>query len=93
MVHNDKFLKGKSREEMGLKKFEEMEIRSLVMGVDVIITHKTLAKLLKVTTTITFILNKKENNPEVEAIKRSLFQLCGDLCSSDFGKVKNMKRN
>lgn len=42
----DSSLKGKSRKEVGLKKFEEVEIRYVVMGVDVIITQKTIAKLL-----------------------------------------------
>lgn len=78
---------------MGRKKFEEVEIRSTVMSVDVIITQKTIAKLFKVTNTGRFILNTKEKNPELESIKRCLFKSYGDMCSSYFGKVKNMKIN
>lgn len=64
-----------------------------MLGVDVIITQKTIVKLLKVTNSRRFILNTKENSHEAEAIKRCLFEHYGDLCSSDFAKVKNMKRN
>lgn len=42
LVERESSLKGKSRKEVGLKKFEEVEIRSVVMGVDVIITQKTI---------------------------------------------------
>lgn len=38
MVRNDKSLKGKNRKEMGLKEFEEMKVRSAMIGVDVTIT-------------------------------------------------------
>lgn len=37
-VLKDKSLKGKSRKEMSLKEFEEVEITSAVMGVDVTFT-------------------------------------------------------
>lgn len=63
------------------------------MDVDVIITQKTIAKLLKVTNSRRFILNTEENSTEAEAIKRYLFNHSGDICSSDFRKVKNMKKN
>lgn len=33
-------LKGNNREEVGLRKFEEVEIRSVVMGVNVVITQR-----------------------------------------------------
>lgn len=78
---------------MCLKKFEDVEIRSAVMGVDVIITQKTIVKILKVTNSRRFILNTKENSPEAEAIKRCFFERSRYMCSSEFGNVKNMKRN
>lgn len=93
MVRNENSLKGKSIVEMGLKKFEEVEIMSVVIGVDVIITQKTIAKLLKVTNTRRYILNIKENSTEAESIKRCLFERSRNMCFSDFGKVENMKRN
>lgn len=45
---------------MGLKEFEEVEIRSVVMGVDITITQKIIAKLLGVSNTGRFTLNTKE---------------------------------
>lgn len=93
MVENNSSLKGKSREEMDLKKFEDVEIRLIVIGVDVIITQKTIAKLLKALNSSRFVVNTKENNSEADAIKRCLFDNAGNLCSSDFGKVKNMHNN
>lgn len=91
MVLKDKSLKGKSRKEMGLKEFEEVEIKSVVMGVDVTITEKIISKLLSVSNTRRFILNTKETSHEVDVIKTRLFELSKDACSfSDFGKVKNM---
>lgn len=64
LVHNDSSLKWKSGEEVGLKKFEEVEIGSAMMDVDVVITQKTIAKLLKVPNSRRFILNTKENSHE-----------------------------
>lgn len=54
---------------MGLKEFEEVEIRSVVMGVDVIITQKIIAKLFGVSITGRSILNTKESSPEADVIK------------------------
>ncbi|XP_050902864.1 uncharacterized protein LOC127115328 [Lathyrus oleraceus] len=100
LVEKDSSLKGKSREEVGLKKFEEVglkkfeevEIRSTLMGVDVIITQKTIAKILRAPNSGRFIVGIKDNNPEAGAIKSYLFDNADNLCSYDFRKVKNMKR-
>lgn len=46
LMEKDSSLKGMTRKYIGLKKFEEVEIRSALMGINVIITHKTIAKLL-----------------------------------------------
>lgn len=61
------------------------------MGVDVTITQRDIAKLLRATDTRRFILNTTESSPEADAIKINFFELSGETCSSDFGKVKNMK--
>lgn len=78
---------------MGLKKFEDVEIRPVVMGVDVIITQKTNAKILSAPNTGRFVMGTKDNNHEADAIKRHLFDNAEYLYSSDFGKVKNMKKD
>lgn len=88
----DNSLKGKSRKEMGLKEFEEVEIRSDVMGVDVTVTQKIIAKFLGVSPMRRCTLNTKESNPEAGVIKTRLFELSENTSTSlDFGKVKNMK--
>jgi hypothetical protein len=47
-VEKDSRLKGKTREEMGLKPFEGMEIRSAVMGIPITITKRVIAKACRV---------------------------------------------
>jgi hypothetical protein len=47
-VKRDPSLKGKTREEMGLVPFEDMEIRSVVMGIPVTITEKAISKACRV---------------------------------------------
>lgn len=93
LVENDISLKRKSRVEVGLKKFEEVEIRSTMMGVEVVITQKMISKLLKVPNSERFMLNTKENSPEAQAIKRFLFKNSGNSCSYDSGNVKNMQKD
>ncbi|CAL5188753.1 unnamed protein product [Lathyrus oleraceus] len=79
-------LRRRSVREMGLKEFEEVEIRSVVTGIDVTIIQNTIVKLLSVSTVGKCTLNTKENSPKAEIIKIRLFEN-----SNDFGKVKNMK--
>lgn len=74
-VLKDNSLTGKSKKEMGLKKFEEVDIRSAVMGVDVTITWKIISKLFGVSNIGRFILSTKESSPEADVIKSRLFQL------------------
>ncbi|CAL5204105.1 unnamed protein product [Lathyrus oleraceus] len=47
-VAEDNSLRGDSRKEMGLKEFDKVEIRSIVMGFDVTITQKIISKLFGV---------------------------------------------
>ena len=63
------------------------------MGVEVVITQKTIVTLLNVPKFGRFVLNTKENSHEVEAIKICFFKRSGNLCSYDFGKVKNMQKD
>ncbi|XP_050878186.1 uncharacterized protein LOC127082005 [Lathyrus oleraceus] len=77
-------LKGKSRAEMGLEEFKEVEIRYVVMGVNVTITQSHISKLLNMDNTSRYALNTKDSSLESSVIKKPLF-----LKSEDFGKVKN----
>lgn len=76
-------LRGNSRKEIGLKEFEVVEIRSVVMGIDVTITQKITAKILGVSYVGRCTLNTKETSPKVEVIKTRLFEY-----SEDFGRLR-----
>lgn len=83
-------MKWKCKEEVGLKKFEDVEIIYTIIGIIVTITQKTILKLLRAPEFGRFVVGTKDNNPKTEAIKSYLFDNAENLCSSDFGKVKNM---
>lgn len=85
-IAEDEANKGNNIVEIGLKEFKEVEIRSVVMGVEVTITQSHIAHLFGVFVKGRFTLNIKESSKEANLIKSSLF-----LNSDDFGKVKNMK--
>lgn len=61
------------------------------MGIDVVITQKAIAKILSTRNSGRFVVGTKDNRPKDDATKWCLFEDCDNLCSSDFGKVKNMK--
>lgn len=58
-MEKDNSLKGKSRKEVGSKKFEYVEIRSTIMSVDVVITQKTIAKVLSAPNSGRFVVGIK----------------------------------
>lgn len=82
LVEMDNSLKEKTRKEVDLEKFEEFEIRYVVMGVDVIITQKTFAILLCSPNSGRFVVGTEDNSPEVDVIKWCLFDDAENLCSS-----------
>ena len=63
LVKKDSSLKGKTRKEVGLKKFEEVDIRSTIMGIDVVITQRTIAKILSNLNFGRFVVGTKVNSP------------------------------
>lgn len=48
---------------MGLEEFKEVEIRSSSMGINMLITHSHIAKLLKIDNIGICALNTKYSNP------------------------------
>jgi hypothetical protein len=46
MVKENKALKGKTREQLGLRPFRGKEVRSNLLGIDVLITQEHVAKIL-----------------------------------------------
>lgn len=61
------------------------------MGIDVVITQKMFVKLVSTPNSCRFVVGTKDDSPEANAIKWCLFEDCDNLCSSNFGKAKNMK--
>lgn len=63
------------------------------MRIDMVITRKMIAKLLSTPNSGRFVMGMKGNSPKAYAIKWCLFEYNDILCSSNFGKVKNMKED
>jgi len=80
-------LKGKSRDEMGLKKFRRTEIRSNVMGIPVTITEEVIGRACRrsVEGAFQWSLNKKTSD-WIPVVKQSLFKGKKD------GKYCDMKK-
>jgi len=66
-VIRDPSLKGKTRREMGLESFRQIEIRSAVMGVPITITEEVIAKACRVAPTGRFVWNITRKHPLLES--------------------------
>lgn len=84
-IAKNKKLKEKSRIKMGLEESKEVEIRHVIMGVNVTITQSHIAKIMNMCNIGRYVLNTKDTSPESGVIKQWLF-----IKYEDFGKVKNM---
>jgi len=62
-------LRGKTRQEMGLKSFRQTEIRSTVMGIPITITEEVIAKACRIAANGRFIWNANRNHPFLESYK------------------------
>ena len=62
-------LRGKTRQEMGLKSFKQTEIRSSVMGILITITEEVIAKACRVSANGRFIWNANRTHPFLESYK------------------------
>lgn len=71
---------------MVLEEFKEVEIRSIVMGINVTITQSHISKILKMDNIGRCALNTKDSSYESGLIKQHLF-----LKSEDYGNVKNLE--
>ncbi|KAK2381442.1 hypothetical protein QL285_069039 [Trifolium repens] len=91
MVEKDGSLKGKTRTQLGLKPFKGKEIRSNIMGINVLITQEHIAKILGLDNEGENVDEYGEKSKHIESIKKDLF-LPG-CANNDFGKAKFMKQN
>ncbi|KAK2414776.1 hypothetical protein QL285_037329 [Trifolium repens] len=89
LVAKNKALKGKTRQELGLKPYRGREIRSNILGINVVITQAHIAKILGLD-------NKGEDIEVYDAKSKHLDSINQDLfkpgsSNRDFGKLKFMR--
>ncbi|KAK2444456.1 hypothetical protein QL285_015482 [Trifolium repens] len=89
MVEKNKELRGKTRKELGLKPYRGREIRSNILGINVVITQAHIAKLLGLDNKGEDIEVYDNKSKYLDSIHQDLFK---SGCSKrDFGKIMNMK--
>ncbi|KAK2380264.1 hypothetical protein QL285_067977 [Trifolium repens] len=91
MVEKNSSLKGKTRSQLGLRPYKGKEIRSNIMGINVLITQEHIAKILGLDNEGENVDEYGEKSKHIESIKKDLF-LPGSA-NNDFGKAKFMKQN
>jgi hypothetical protein len=90
-IEKDGSLKGKTRVQMGLRPFKGKEIRSNLVGIEVIITQEHIAKLLGLDNEGELINQYKENSKHAKSIKEDLFPPNTSL--EGFGRAKFLRMN
>ncbi|KAK2436303.1 hypothetical protein QL285_021304 [Trifolium repens] len=89
MVEKNKELRGKTRTELGLKPYRGREIRSNILGINVVITQAHIAKILGLDNKGEDIEVYDKKSKYLDSIHQDLFK---SGCSTrDFGKIMNMK--
>ncbi|WJX77512.1 NADH:ubiquinone reductase (H(+)-translocating) [Trifolium repens] len=91
MVAKDSSLSGKTRSQLGLRPFKGKEIRSNIMGINVLITQEHVAKVLGLDNEGENVDDYDEKSKHLEAIKKDLF--LPDSSKADFGRAKFMRQN
>jgi hypothetical protein len=89
LVEADKSLKGKSRVQLGLRPFNGTEIKSNLLGLEVVITQTNIAKMLELDNEGEIISNYKVRSKYEEAIKLDL-HLHG-TSKNEFGRPASLK--
>jgi hypothetical protein len=89
MVEKDSSLQGKTRKELGLRPYRGKEIRSNILGINVLITQEHIAKILGLDNEGEDVDVYDDKSKHLESIKQDLFM---PGCSkNDYGKVKFMR--
>ncbi|KAK2422918.1 hypothetical protein QL285_033411 [Trifolium repens] len=89
MVEKNKSLKGKTRQELGLKPYRGREIRSNILGINVVITQAHIAKLLGLDNKGEDVEVYDDKSKLLESINKDLFE--PGSSNKDFGKIKFMR--
>jgi hypothetical protein len=90
MVAKDESLKGKSRVQLGLRPYKGKEIRSNLLGLNVLITQEHMAKVLGLDNKGEDVNQYKLKSKYTNSIKQDLFP--PGTKKRDYGKAKCMKR-
>jgi hypothetical protein len=91
MVAKNESLKGKSRVQLGLRPYKGKEIRSNILGLNVLITQEHVAKMLGLDKEGEDVNQYKLKSKYTDSIKQDLFP--PGTKEKDFGKAKFMKKN
>jgi hypothetical protein len=91
MVAKNESLKGKSRVQLGLRPFNGKEIRSNILGLNVLITQEHVAKMLGLDNEGEDVNQYKLKSKYTDSIKQDLFP--PGTKEKDFGKAKFMKKH
>ncbi|KAK2404116.1 hypothetical protein QL285_053491 [Trifolium repens] len=89
MVEKNKELRGKTRKELGLKPYRGREIRSNILGINVVITQAHIAKILGLDNKGEYIEVYDKKSKHLDSIHQDLFK--SGCTQKDFGKVMHMK--
>ncbi|KAK2368768.1 hypothetical protein QL285_081940 [Trifolium repens] len=90
LVAEDISLKGKTRAQLGLRPFKGKEIRSNLLGINVLITQEHIAKMLGLDNEGQKVGSYKANSKYADSIKADIFP--SRTRESNFGKAKCMKK-
>ncbi|KAK2396045.1 hypothetical protein QL285_057719 [Trifolium repens] len=89
LVAKNKALKGKTRQKLGLKPYRGREIRSNILGINVVITQAHIAKILGLDNKGEDIDMYDKKSKHLDSINQDLFK---PGCSNkDFGRIKFMR--
>ncbi|WJX60793.1 NADH:ubiquinone reductase (H(+)-translocating) [Trifolium repens] len=89
MVEKNKELRGKTRKELGLKPYRGREIRSNILGINVVITQAHIAKILGLDNKGEDIEVYDKKSKYLDSIHQDLFK--SGCTQRDFGKIMHMK--
>ena len=89
LIAKNKSLKGKTRQELGLKPYRGREIRSNLLGINVVITQAHIAKILGLDNQGEDIEVYDTKSKHLDSINQDLFK--PGSSNRDFGKLKCMR--
>ncbi|KAK2427727.1 hypothetical protein QL285_026289 [Trifolium repens] len=89
LVNKNKALRGKTRQEAGLKPYREREIRSNIMGINAVITQAHIAKILGLDNKGEDIEIYDQRSKYLDSIHQDIFK--PGCTKIDFGKIMNLR--